>query len=144
MIKVTPFIMTIGDEDFKKFLSQVFTLDMLYPIFNEKSVETLFADWRGKDMLSWHKFTNGDSVVLEFYPDYYFLKKSGKDIAYQLGVPRTLDEFINDMYRYEIELYWTMWVDENFVPMQYLHREQIGTYFADLLKKMDKSQEINF
>ena len=144
MIKVTPFIATLGDEDFKKFLSQGFTLDMLFPIFNEKSVVTLFADWRGKDMVNWHKFTNGDGVVLEFYPDKYVLRKSGKEVAYQLGIPRTLDDFINDMYRYGIELYWTIWIDENFEPKQYLHAGQVGTYYEDLLKKIDKSKEINF
>lgn len=142
MIKVTPFILTIGDEKFKEFLRQTFKLDMLYPIFNEKSVETLFTDWRGKDMLSWYKFTNGDGVVLEFYPEYYKIKKN-KGITYQLLIPETLDEFITDITRFDVQVYWTIWVDENFEPKQYLHKDEIKQYYVDLLQGMDKSHELS-
>ena len=140
MIKVTPFIQTIGDDKFKEFLHQTFKLDMLYPISNEKSVETLFADWRGKDMLNWYKFTNGDGVVLEFYSEYYIIKNKGKNV--ELLLPKTINEFINDMAKFDINIYWTIWVDEEFEPKQYLHKDYIKQYYIDLLEKMGKSFEL--
>jgi len=129
MIKVAPYIATIGDEKFKEFLLGEFKTDML---------NTLFADWREKDMLNWHRFTNGDDVVLEFYADNYVIKKG--DI--KLSLPETINDFINDMRRAGVQLYWTIWIDENFEPKQYLHLNEIENYYREVLKKMDKSQEL--
>ena len=129
MIKVAPYIATIGDEKFKEFLTREFKTDML---------NTLFADWREKDMISWKRFTNGDDVRLEFYADNYVVKKG--DV--KLSLPKTINDFINDMQRFEVELYWTIWIDENFEPKQYLHLNEIEDYYRDVLGKMDKSKEL--
>lgn len=142
MIKVTPHITTIGDEQFKKFLLQKFKIDMLYPVFGDNSVDTLFTDWRGKDMLSWHRFTNGDDIVLEFYPENYIIKGGGKKMAYELSLPESINDFINDMRRFGVQLYWSTWIDENFEPKQYLQQDEIEIYYRELLGKMDKSQEL--
>jgi len=143
MIKVTSFIQTAGSEKFKEFLAKPFTIDMLYPVLNDKSCDTLFDGWRGKDMVNWHKFNNEDKIILEFYPTYYTVKKDVKDgIAYMLSIPETLDDFINDMNRFRVQLYWTKWIDNNFEPKDYLDKNEIKAYFADLLKKMGKSHEL--
>ena len=142
MIKAVPYIQTSGSEKFKDFLNKPFTLDMLFPVFNDKSCDLLFEDWRGKDMINWFKFTNDDGVVLEFYPDKFIIKKSKKHITYQLQMPITINDFIIDCERYGIDLYWTTWIDLNFEPKEYLHAGQIKTYWADLLNKMGKSHEL--
>ena len=59
-----------------------------------------------------------------------------------LSIPQTIDDFINDMNRFEIELYWTNWIDINFEPKEYLKSEEIKTYFINLLTKMGKSNEL--
>lgn len=144
MIKVTPFALTTGSERFKKFLSTPFTLDMLYPIYNDKSCDTLFDGWRGKDMINWHKFTNDNKIILEFYPKYYTIRKDVQNSAtYMLSVPETINEFINDMYRFGIEIYWTAWIDFNFEPKEYLHADEIKSYFENLLGKMGKANELS-
>jgi hypothetical protein len=143
MIKVTPFIHTTGSEKFKKFLATPFSIDMLYPVFNDKSCETLFEGWKGKDMLSWHKFTNDDKYILEFYPDSYYIKRNGYNVTYQLKFPKTIHDFINDAERFGIQLYWTKWIDKNFEPKEYLHKDNIYQYFVNLLFKMGKSNELN-
>ena len=134
---------TKGSERFKEFLAKPFTLDMLYPVFNEKSVETLFEDWRGKDMMNWHKFSN-DDYMLEFYPTYYTIKKNkpADSIKYMLSIPKTINDFINDMNKFGIQLYWTKWIDQNFEPKEYLPVNGIKGYFEDLLAKMGKSHEL--
>lgn len=133
----------MGSEEFKEFLAKPFTVDMLYPVFNDKSCDTLFDDWRGKNMVNWYKFTNEDNVVLEFYPTYYNVKKDSKDsTTYMLSIPADLNDFINDMDRFGIQLYWSEWVDKNFEPKEYLESDEIRQYFVDLLKKMDKSHEL--
>ena len=144
MIKVTPFILTTGTEKFKTFLMQPFTIDMLYPVFGDKSVITLFDGWKGKDMLNWYKLTNDEKIILEFYPNHFLIKQNiANSITYQLLFPKTINNFINDMDRYGIQIYWTNWIDENFEPKDYMHKNEISKYYSDLLNRIDKSQEIH-
>jgi len=143
MIRVVPFNKTSGCERFKEFLTTPFTFNMLFPIHNDESIETLFNDWRGKDMNNWYKFTNEDKVVLEFYPTYYTVRKDVKNsITYMLAIPITINDFINDMCRFDIQLYWTEWIDNNFEPNEYLDINEIKIYFINLLTKMGKSHEL--
>ena len=143
MIRAVPFIFTSGSEKFKEFLARPFTIDMLYPIFNENSCETLFEGWIGKDMMSWHKFTNQQSIVLEFYSNHYDISKKSGTLKYKLSFPpKNINDFINDMYRYGIELYWSQWVDENFEPKDFLHKDDIKQYYVDLLEKLGKGFEL--
>jgi hypothetical protein len=143
MTKAVPYSETKGSEKFKKFLAKPFTLDMLYPVFNAASCDTLFEGWRGKNMVNWHKFTC-DDYVLEFYPTYYTIKKNkpADSIKYMLSIPKTIEDFINDMNRFGVELYWTTWIDENFEPKEYLRVDEIKNYWIDLLAKMGKSHEL--
>lgn len=149
MIKVVPFIETAGNEKYKEFLAKSFTIDMLYPVFNEKSCETLFDGWRGKDMLSWHKFTNEEKYILEFYSGYYIIKKDAQtfkandnSVSYRLPFPKSVNDFINDMQRFCIELYWTVWIDNNFEPKDYLRKDEIESYYSNLLNRMGKFNEL--
>ena len=134
MIKVVPFIQTTGSEKFKQFLALSFTIDMLYPVFNEKSCETLFEGWHCKNMMNWYRFTNDDKIILEFYPKHY--------VKYILSIPVTINDFINDIERFGIQLYWMDWIDKNFEPKEYLHVNEIKNYYIDLLTKMGKSNEL--
>lgn len=142
MIKVYKYIDTNGTEEYKKFINQPFSIDMLYPIFNDKSVDTLFDDWIGKNMISWYRFTNSNKIVLEFYSDKYIVKLIGNTIGYQLTLPKTIDDFINDLSRFGIQLYWTEWIDINFEPKHYLPKDEIRLYYVNLLSKMGKSNEL--
>jgi len=143
MIKVIPYNKTMGSEKYREFLATPFKIDMLYPVFDDQSTQTLFDDWRGKDMINWYKFTN-DDYVLEFYPTYYSLikKKSDDTKPYMMSIPETIDDFINDMDRFGVQLYWTSWIDQNFEPKDYLPTNEIKNYFTNLLAKMGKSEEL--
>lgn len=143
MIRVVPFMQTSGCEKFREFLQLPFCVDMLYPVHNEKSSDLLFDGWHGKNMVNWYKFTNDNKDALEFYPTYYTITKNVPNaIKYMLSTPQTIDDFINDMNRFDIELYWTNWIDINFEPKEYLKSGEIKTYFINLLTKMGKSNEL--
>jgi hypothetical protein len=143
MIKVHSYINTLGGKRFRKFLLKPFTIDMLAPVFGEASVDTLFDGWLGKDMINWHRFRNTEKIVLEFYPEGTYIIKDGRsDKTYELKIPKTINDFINDMERLEIPIYWTAWIDENFEPKEYLDADGVKDYFIDLLAKMGKSQEL--
>jgi hypothetical protein len=148
MTQAVPFILTIGTEAFKKFLTKPFTIDMLYS-FGENSCQTLFEGWKGKDMSSWYKFINEDKYILEFYANYYIITKDNptfkantEAMKYRLPLPRDIDDFVNDMHRFNIEIFWSAWVCENFEPKDYLRKEDIEKYFSDLLNKMGKFNEL--
>lgn len=133
----------MGNEKYKKFLDMPFTIDMLYPVFNEKSCDTLFDGWHEKNMLTWHRFTNDEKHILEFYPNYYIVRKDvANTIKYMLSLPKTLNKFINDMDRFGIQLYWTDKIDELFEPKDYLNENEISNYYSDLLSRLGKSHEL--
>jgi len=143
MIKALPFILTVGSEKFKQFLANPFTIDMLYPIYDINSCATLFDGWHGKNMVNWFKFTNDDKVILEFYPKYYTAKNNEPNsIKYMLSLPENIGEFVNDMNRLGIELYWTELIDKNFEPKDYLPTNELKIYWTNLLEKMGKSSEL--
>jgi hypothetical protein len=144
MINVVPFIKTNCRENYKKFLNQPFSVDVLYPVFNENSVQTLFEGWKGKDMFNWYRFTNDNKIILEFYPDYYRIQKISGNTIYQLSFPLTLNEFVNDMYRFGIQLFWTDNILSNLEPKDILDQENIDTYYTNLLTAMGKSHEITW
>ena len=144
MVVAVPYNQTKGSERFKEFLTQPFTIDTLYPVLGDKSRDTLFDNWRGKDMLNgWYKFTS-DDYTLEFYPTYYTLKKNKPvdSIKYMLSIPVTIDDFICDMTRLGVLLNWTDWIDQNYEPKEYLAVDEIKNYWTDLLAKMGKSHEL--
>jgi len=146
MVKVKIFIETIGTDKFKEFLTNTFEMDMLYPISKDTSVVALFEGWRGKNMMNWYKFTDENDNILEFYTDYYIIKKATgkiKLVTYQLPLPRTINDFINDMDRIGIDLFWSEFIDLNFEPKDYLAKNEIEAYFFNLLFKMDKPNEMH-
>jgi hypothetical protein len=143
MIRVATYMKTSGRKKFKEFLQKPFSVDMLAPVFGEASVDTLFDGWRGKDMVNWYRFINEDGITLEFYPEgSYNVKNKKQDKSYQLKTPKTIDDFINDMNKLNILIYWTKWIDENFEPKEYLAVDEIKNYYVDLLAKMGKSHEL--
>ena len=141
MIKVVPYIQTIGSEVFKKFISLPFSVNLLYSITSEEGINVIFDGWYGKNMGTYYKFYNEEKVVLEFYAGYYTIIKNTK--KYVLPLPKTINDFINDMDRFEIELFWNQWMNDNFEPKDYLHVDEIPTYFTNLLVKMKKEQDLN-
>ena len=46
------------------------------------------------------------------------------------------------MNRFGIEIYWNEWIDENFDPKDYLDKNQVETYYFNLLNRIDKSNEL--
>lgn len=142
MIKVVPYNETIGSERFKEFLTKTFVVDMLCLVSEKSSVTTLFDGWRGKNMINWFRFTNQDGLVLEFYPEGTYIIKPKKGKPNQLKTPKTIDEFIDDMIRFDVPIYWNDWVDKNFEPKDYMRFDEIKPYFTDLLNRMGKGHEL--
>lgn len=141
MQKVTTYIQTIGCEMFRKFISLPFSINLLYSLTNEEGINVIFDGWHGKDMSSWYKLTNEEKITVEFYVNHYVLNIKSK--TYVLLLPKTINDFINDMDRFEVVLYWNQWMEDNFEPKDYLHVNDIPKYFTNLLIKMDKSKELN-
>ena len=142
MILLVPYIETIGSKRFKEFLTKTFVMDMLYPVLGESSVTTIFDGWRGKNMMNWFKFTNQDGVVLEFYPEETYVIKPTDGKTYQLKSPKTINDFINDMIRFGVLIYWNEWVEDNFEPKDYMRSNDIKIYYTDLLTRMGKAHEL--
>ena len=120
MKTVLPDIGTTGNERFAEFLAKQFVCDMLYPIYGESSVSTVFDGWQGEPFYNWCRFTNGDGDILEFYAEgVYVVKVRNESLdAYQRRTPKTIEEFINDMHEFGIQLHWYGWTKKNFQLIQ--------------------------
>lgn len=111
-----PDIKPAGNRKFTKFLANTFVCDMLFPVYGESSVDTLFQGWRGDLLYNWSRFTNQNGDILEFYAEGQYvikIKHKSKDV-YQLKTPTTIKEFINDMKKFGVQLYWSDWVVKEF------------------------------
>jgi hypothetical protein len=141
MQKVVTYIQTTGSEIFRNFISLPFSVNLLCNITNEEGINVIFDGWLGKDISTWIRFKNEENVVLEFYPDNYKINVKSK--THILPLPKTINDFINDMDRLEVSLYWNQWMEDNFEPKDYLHIDDISKYFTKLLIRMGKSNELN-
>jgi len=140
MFKAVPYIYTMGCEKYKEFISQPFDYNQLGTLDNI-NCQVLFDGWTGKNMGNWVKYFNDDKVVLEFYAGVcYSIKRA--TTTWQLPIPKTIDEFINDMNRIGVEINWNKFIDEKFEPKDYFHTEEISKYFTHLLIKLKKIEDI--
>lgn len=145
MQKIATYIQTIGSEIFRKFISLPFSINLLDNIINEERINVIFDGWHGKDMGNWCKFTNEEKITLEFYANRYnILNGKTKQVqSVQMPLPKTINDFINDMERFEVALFWNQWMEDNFEPKDYLHADDIPKYFNNLLIKMQKEEDLN-
>ena len=105
-----------GNHKFTEFLAKQFVCDMLFPVYGEHSVTTIFQGWQGELMYQWCRFTNDDGDILEFYAEGQYViraRNESKD-CYQRKTPKTIKEFIDDMDIFGIQLYWSDWIVKNF------------------------------
>ncbi len=135
MIKVTPFINTTGSTKFKEFLEHKFTIDML----SHNNENKIFDNWYDDS----GKLINNDNITLVFYPEHYIIDKNdANNTTCIIPLPITINDFINDMYRFNINIYWNDIIDEMFEPNEYLHVDEIYNYYKNLLTKLNKSHEL--
>ena len=63
-----------------------------------------FEGWYIKDMGTWYKIYDDNNIVLEFYVNNYIITKEAKSfkahdvVKYQIPLPQTINDFINDMW----------------------------------------------
>ena len=111
-------IRTTGNRKFTGFLAKQFVCDMLYPVYGESSVTTIFDGWQGKYHNYWSPLTNENRAFLEFFPEGHYViraRDESKD-CFQRRTPKSIEEFIDDMYKFGIQLYWSDWIVRKFKP----------------------------
>jgi hypothetical protein len=134
MIKAVPFIQTIGTEKFKEFLLQPFKTEQL----DSNTDKELFDGWIYTEEEIY--FNKIGRITLNFHSTFYLVQLN--DANYKLPIPKTIDDFVNDMMRVGVEIYWSDLVDEKFEPKDYLQKDEIRKYFETLLNKMGKFNEL--
>lgn len=138
MCKVALYIETLGTSKYLQFITQSFDFELLNSL--DPKYEIHFDGWKKKNMGNWIKYQNEDGIVIEIYDDYFFLKKD--NTSNKLPIPLTINDFINLMNYFNVNLYWCQTIDIKFEPKDYLRKEDIENYYVELLKQMDKSHEL--
>lgn len=139
MIKVTPFILTLGTDEYLELINAPFNYNMLSDV-DEESTPQLFEGWVSSFNGELKKFTK-DDIILEFKENQLEIRKRGS--AQRFSYPETINEFIDIMYLCDIELHWGNWIDQKLEPKDYLPKNNIEDYYANLLMKMGKETELN-
>jgi len=127
-MKVTPYISTLGTARYKELLASPFDFSML---------ETHFNGWKlaVKDTYFYGYVT----ISLLLTPQYEVEIHGEK---YIFPIPQTLNDFINDMQRVKIDLYWGDWMEREYEPKDFLPQNEIETYYENLLNEIDKGHEL--
>ncbi len=109
MKQVLPDIGTIGNKEFTEFLDKQFVCDMLFPVYGEHSVTTIFQGWQGELKYNWSRLTNDNGDILEFYAEgVYVVKSNSSKDVFQLKTPKTIMDFIDDMNSFGVQLDWVV------------------------------------
>jgi hypothetical protein len=133
VIKAVPYIKTFGTEKFKQFLTTPFNGDLLV---------TLFKGWKKKDLKNIIRYEyDYENVIIEFINEMEYQIRC-RNKFYKLMIPETIDVFICDMNRLEIDIFWDESIDVKFEPIDYLEKNEIKNYYWELLEKMGKSHEL--
>lgn len=116
MKPILPDIKPAGNKKFKEFLAKTFVCDMLFPVYGKSSITTAFNGWKGELFYNWCKFKNDDGDILEFYVEGQYVARANQNsnVGYQLRTPKTINDFIDDMHQFGIQLYWSEWAVKNF------------------------------
>lgn len=133
---VIPYIDTMGTKKYFELVNKKFDINYFYPFDKSKSIKVLFKGWKGMKSMDYFKLKN-DKIILEFYYDTY---KINDEIT--LPIPNTLNDLINDLNRFNVTLYWSDWIDEEFEPIDFIKKDEIKKYYVDLLNVMEKDYEL--
>ena len=131
MISVVPYIDTIGTDKFREFLKTPFKMEML---------ETIFKGWE--------KDPKHDTLQQEYWCGETVLGFGfdGSEYAIHrdtiLPFPTNINDFINDMTRFGITLYWADDMLVKFSPKDMYSPEKIREYYTGLLEKLEKDHEL--
>ena len=139
MIKIVQYKDTLCSMKFKKFIDSDFSINLLTQTKYE--INVIFVGWSRNNLIEHMAFTNENNDMLTFHTTHYEICRTGQ-LNHRLPLPQTINDFINDMFRFKVDLYWDDIIDEMFEPKEYLHMNNIHQYYTDLLSKMNKSYEL--
>lgn len=135
-MKAIPFIYTMLNEEYRILVNKK---------FNHLELESLFNNFKLKDMVGWHKVVDyNTNVQILFYghDNPYKIKNpnliSSRD-GFWLPYPQNIDNFICDCQRCLIDLSWneTLITIDN--RIHFMKQSEIGEYVKNLLNKIEKS-----
>lgn len=115
-MKAVPYIKTLGTKIFKNFLNTPFHFGMLD---NENGM---------------FEIENGFDIKI--HENYYEMKGN------KIPLPKTINDFLYDMYRYDVSIKWKSKILNDFEPKDFLSEDAIENYYRDLLNKMEKDGEL--
>lgn len=98
--------------------------------------EVLFEEWTCKDMYHYQEIRS-KSVTVTIEPTVYEINYSGKKFSFSV-LPDTIDDFINDLKRIGIKLFWKPEIVDIYGIDNITSNKKIIDYY-DLLKKLDGS-----
>jgi len=133
MTKVTTYIKTNRTDKYREFLNKPFEF---------KDIPNLFIGWKRKDdSIFTDVFYNDNHIELCICSDYYQINKGSR--CFNTLSPATINDFINDMDRNDIELHWDEKALNDLKPIDYIISGEVGLYYKNLLDKMGKGFELN-
>lgn len=134
-IKAVPFIDTLLNEEYRKFINQFFTVELF---------SNSFKGWKTFDEGSVAKFiSSSDKSTIEFFGEGVPYKitnpKLVGDKTFLLPYPKNLDQFICDCERCSVDLHWNSAIVGKFERKCLMKQSELQIYYTNLLDKLGKN-----
>lgn len=133
-MKAVPFIDTMLNEEYRVFISKEFI---------HTEIESLFANWKLKDMVGWHKLVSYDTnITIEFYGYGNPYKIKNPDLAngkeYTLPYPYNINQFICDCHRCFVDLEWNDSIISTMNRTYFMRQSELEEYNNKILEQIEK------
>jgi hypothetical protein len=124
-----PYIDTMGSHKYK---------DMVQQPFIHKDIPKLFKDWINTEYYQYDKPNDKLFDRVKFYFGYYTINSN----EYRLPLPKTINDFISDLNRCNINVQWNEEIINKMNIRDYYKQTEIKKFYNSLLKQLDKLNEI--
>jgi hypothetical protein len=135
-IKAVPNRLLLYNEDVNNLLNAKFDEKKLSEYFGKNFVINNFTDWVKVSYGKYNFEFNNIEFTVEYYDDSEILNK------YRLPLPKCLDDFINDMYRLNIDIYWTNKIITKYLPNFLIDKNNLENFIRYYLTKIEKEFEL--
>lgn len=107
--------------------------------------EYFSGEWFAYDNMTWvsikydnyqFDFLGDETYKIEYYDESETL------ISVLLPKPLTLNDFIGDLFRLNIKIYWSNWVIDMYNPIRLIEKSKIENFIRKELNHIDKGFEL--
>lgn len=132
--------------NFNKLIQSTTVLEFYSQNLDVKNLKKIFdGEWFVEDNMTWVKVLYNQKYTFEFINEivkYSYINDSESYVEFSIPTPTTIDEFISDMNRIGIELFWKKSIITKYQPQFLIDKDKIEMFQRVNLNNINKSFEL--